>query len=461
VSRHAPAATVFFLPGLGFGARASERLAAHLGDALHVVGIDLPGHDGRAAAADASVDALADAVVDEIVARADGGPFLLCGHSMGGKIAAVVAHRILSGSVPVFGLSGMLLLAPSPLTPEPMADERRERMLSWAQDGPLSPEHARAFVAECVAGSLPADVEAEAVGQVTRMSPLAWRRWLEDGSREDLAGAIGELDLPVVVLAGDDDDDLGAAAQATLAPRTFPQARIEELAATGHLLPYERPAEVARALAELWESIAATALPMPREWGRLMGSDRTDPATRGILARRALADEPARPAVALTSAQRDLLRAIVARILPHGDDRFDIAGRIDRDLAAGAGDGWRPPGLPRDADAYALGLDALARVWPGTAAAQDALLAGVVAGRGVADAPWDADTLRRWFEDVRVDVARTWVSHPATSVRLGYDGFATGVTTDDPGFPELRADRRAAWEPEELGRAADDERISA
>ncbi|MGQ2915002.1 alpha/beta fold hydrolase [Microbacterium aurantiacum] len=447
-----PVCTVYVLPGLGFAGEAAAPIAAHLPERFDVVGIDLPGHGDAPDAADAGVAAVADAVVAAIAARATGGPWILCGHSMGGKIAAVVADRVLRGDAPLFGLAGLVLLAPSPTTREPMDEERRERMLAWVADGPISAQHAHDFVSENVAAPLDPDTETTAIAQVQRMSPLAWRRWLETGSRQDVRDGLDIADLPAVVLAGDADDDLGADAQPGLITDLLPRAEVIALSDTGHLLPYERPREVAAAIARLWERILAASAPVPSDWGRIIASERTDPETRGILSRRALADDVDAGPQALTPLQLTMLRALAARLVPRAaDDRFDLALRLDRDLAEGRGDGWRPPGLPTDADAARAGLDALAAVWPDGTAAQDALIAQIIAGDGFDGSPWDADTTRRWFEDVRVDLAQAWVSHPASSARIAFDGFVTGVGTSDPGFSELRADRRDAWEPPSLG----------
>ena len=51
------------------------------------------------------------------------GPFLLVGHSMGGKFALGVAAKGADD------LKGVVLVAPSPPSPEPIPDEVRNRML--------------------------------------------------------------------------------------------------------------------------------------------------------------------------------------------------------------------------------------------------------------------------------------------------------------------------------------------
>jgi pimeloyl-ACP methyl ester carboxylesterase len=445
--------TVFFLPGLGFGAASAAPFSAELGRGFRVVGVDLPGHGLSPDAADGSVDALADAALTTIEAEADGGPWLLVAHSMGGKVAALVAARVLSGHASVFGLAGAVLLAPSPTTPEPMDDDKRALMLSWADNGALSESDAREFVSQNVAAPLPTELEQDAVRQVRQMSPIAWRRWLEQGSREDVSAAVGVIDLPVVVLAGEDDDDLGASAQPRLLGSVFPRARVVSLAATGHLLPYKRASEVAREVTRLWRSIATTSPRVPSEWGRAIASDRTAGEARALLSRRAVADDADYQPRALSAGQLATLRSLADRLVPQADGgRIDIAARVDADLASGRGDGWRPSGLPDDAAAYRLGLDAIAAIWTEDAAQQDALIRGIIAGQLVTSGPWTGEAMSRWFEDARNDLARTWLAHPASLARVGYDGFATsGPGAGPAGYVSLGTGVRDPWEPAELG----------
>ncbi len=460
--------TIFFLPGLGFGSASAVPLAAALGDRFRVVGIDLPGHGPAPDAVNGSVAALADAALKTIEAEADGGPWLLAAHSMGGKVAALVAARVLSGHETVFGLAGAVFLAPSPPTPEPMDDDKRALMLSGVENGPLSEVDAREFVAQNVATSLVAAAEQDAVAQVRQMSPLAWQRWLSEGSRENVSAAVGVIDLPVVVMAGEDDDDLGASVQPRLLGAVYPRARFVSLPATGHLLHYERAREVAAEIARFWESTASASPQVNSEWGRVIASNRTGVEARALLVRRAIADDVNYTPRALSPGQLATLRALADRLVPQSQSqsqsqletqarRIDLAARIDADLASGRGDGWRPSELPDDASAYRLGLDAIASVWPDGVALQDALIRRIIGGGFITGAPWGGDLFRRWFEDVRNDLTRTWLAHPASLARIGYDGFATsGPGAEPAGYVSLGAGVRDPWEPADLGTLASD-----
>ena len=59
-----------------------------------------------------------------------------------------------------------------------------------------------------------------------------------------------------------------------------------------------------------------------------------------------------------------------------------------------------------------------------------------------------AEQMKHWFEDLRADLVRIWVAHPATMARIGFDGFANGGDGKrKQGFERLAADERESWEP--------------
>ncbi|WP_233255600.1 alpha/beta hydrolase [Naasia lichenicola] len=459
-----PVCTVFFLPGLGLDATAAAPLGEALDDRFRLVPIEFAVPAGEPDAVDGSVDALTRTALAAIAREADGGPWILLAHSMGGKIAAAIAAHVLAGRTGpdgesgLFGLAGSVLLAPSPPSPEPMSENRRVRMIGWvADESTLDEEQAQEFLSGNIASSLSDADSASALQQLSRFPPSLWRGWLEVGSREDISHEVGTLDLPVTVLAGDDDDDLGSTAQPALLKDVYPRAHFVPLPSTGHLIAYERPNEVAKAIVELWDTVIEPAPQTPAEWGRLIASSRTDVEVRSNFAERAVPDDATYAPLALTEDQLATLRRLADLLVPQpGTARIDLAARVDARLAGKPGDGWRPAGLPDDRVAYRLGLDALAQTWPDSPADQRVLVGRLVAGEEAVAAFPTAELSRRWFEDVRVDLVQSWMAHPASQARIGYDGFATGGTAPEPvGFSELAAGRRESWEPRELGRLGD------
>jgi pimeloyl-ACP methyl ester carboxylesterase len=441
--------TLFLLHALGASARSFDRLARYLDGRVRVEGIDLPGFGSLADARDSSLETTVDHVVAHL-ARHARGRWMIGGHSMGGKIAGLVASRVLRGEAPLVSLAGMVLLAPSPPRPEPMDEDRRERMLSWVADGPISDQDAETFLAQNTAEPLDPAAQDRALTDLGRTSPTAWRAWLETGSRVDAAAAVGTLDLPVLVLAGTDDTDLGAAAQPGLLASVYPRARFLSLDDTGHMIPLERASEAAEAIARFVADEVLVGPVVPDDWAALIAGDRVDSRVRGILNLRAIPDDRGYAPAVLDLAQLTLLREIADLVVPQDGPAIDIAARVDAQLARGEGDGWRNAELPGDPEAYHAGLDTLAAIWPTDPLAREKVLRAAIEGTTDAEGPLDAARLKLWLEDVRNDLVRQWLAHPASMARVGYDGFATGGTPIR-GYVELRLGCREDWEPAGVG----------
>lgn len=440
--------TLVYLHALGSSARAIADVAARLGDRFELLAIDLPGFGASRELGPATVDEMAEHVVRRIADRAPT-RWILVGHSMGGKIATVVASRVLEGAAPLFGLAGVVLLAASPPSPEPMDEGRRDRMIGWSRGEALAPHDARTFVDANVGAPLTPTADAIVLDDLRRTSTDAWAAWLERGSREDWTSAVGHLAAPALIVSGGADGDLGPSAQQDVNGPVYPRASFATLEGAGHLLPWERPAEVAELIARFADTIAFAGPEVPAPTAALIASPRTSSRTRGILARRALADDPAYAPRALTREQLRTLRAVADRVVPQGLPAIDLAARLDAQLARGDGDGWRHADLPADAEAYSRALEGLHGLHELEPEVQDDHLRRIAAsGFAPADAGLTAAQFASWFEDACADLTRLWLAHPASSARIGFDGFATGG--DGPrktGFRVLSAGRREAWEP--------------
>ncbi|MEZ0165071.1 alpha/beta fold hydrolase [Kineococcus sp. LSe6-4] len=245
-----PETTLVCLHALGMSARSFGPLARELAPEFDLLALDLPGFGGAPLDPGTSVPDMTAWVREQVTGHLDGRGrrddrrWLLLGHSMGGKVATVLA----AGLDPAERPAGVVLLAASPPSPEPMDEERRRRMLGWAADGPLDEAAAGEFLAANTGGPLDPALDALAREDLHRTDPAAWRAWLEHGSREDLSARVGRLDVPALVVAGGADGDLGPQAQRELNGAVYPAARFRTLDGAGHLLPLERPAEVAAAI---------------------------------------------------------------------------------------------------------------------------------------------------------------------------------------------------------------------
>lgn len=168
--------------------------------------------------------------------------FTLVGHSMGGKIALALA------ALQPRGLRNLLLVAPSPPSPEPMPDADRARLLAAYGDATAL----AAQIQRITGAGLAEELRAQALGEQLRASATAWRWWLEAGSREDISARLGAITVPVAILVGEHDPIISPTLiTAQLMPYlSGTTATLAVLPAVGHLLPYEAPQAVADALAQ-------------------------------------------------------------------------------------------------------------------------------------------------------------------------------------------------------------------
>ncbi|MCY7355863.1 MAG: alpha/beta hydrolase, partial [Rudanella sp.] len=183
---------------------------------------------------DYSVDAMTDDVV-RLMDEHDG-PFVVVGHSMSGKVALNLASRQPDG------LLGLVLLAPSPPSPEPMDEAERQRLLTTHGQRSEAEETLKKITAASIS-----DVFQELiVTDDLRSSPAAWTTWLEHGSCEDISDRMPWVQVPIQIVLGSEDDHINAELMQKTVLNHFPDAQITILEGAAHVLPLEKPAEVAR-----------------------------------------------------------------------------------------------------------------------------------------------------------------------------------------------------------------------
>ena len=233
-------ATILALHYWAGSGRAFEALRPLLPPATQLLAPDLPGFGQQPAPPhfDYSVRAYADWVA-AYLARQQVGELTLLGHSMGGKIALLLA----AARPP--GLRRLVLLAPSPPPGEPMTATARAAAHA-AYGHPQAAEKTFRTITE--RSLLPA-THAGIVADNLRSSHAAWNAWLDHGSREDLTAEMTTLAGPCQLLVGAHDRAITPATQHRLTLPYLPEGTVfTRVPGVGHLLPLEAPEAVVATL---------------------------------------------------------------------------------------------------------------------------------------------------------------------------------------------------------------------
>ena len=467
--------TLIFLHFLGGSGREWTGVIDRLESQFQCVTLDLPGFGGSSAVPGYGVSEMADAV-EGCLAELAPSRWLLVGHSMGAKVAAVIARRLAGAAAtdgPAWrrGLEGIVTVAGSPPSPEPMKDAQRAKLLGSLREPGTTKDRADAeqFIRDNLASETATPEFDLLVDDVLRMNRAAWSAWLTSGSKEDWSDRVGVLDLPALVIAGAQDGPLGPEGQRSLMlPHLHNAQKVEVIANASHLMPVETPDELARLVSAFAAGLdpqqklgdAATEV-VPASYLHLIESDRVSQITRAVLISRAQPVGADYEPKALQPRDLELLRAVLARVIPQPEgSEIDLAARMDKDLAEGRGDGWRFADLPPDAESCRAGLGTLdaaaqrqhARDFPGlNPEQQDALLASCAAGE-LQGEPLNSKQMKLWFEDIRGSATGAYVAHPETLARMGYSGIADGADSEHlSGFVQLGIGAVEPWEPHRLG----------
>ena len=227
--------SLIFLHYFGGSSRAWTEVIAKLATDFHCVAPDLRGFGASEESwGNCSVKDYADDV-ECLIRTLTLENFVLIGHSMGGKIALSYAARNPKG------LQSLILLAPSPPTPEPMRDETRAKLLASHGNRCAATE----TVCQAAGAKLSGDVFERSITDNLRTSRAAWNWWLEAGSREDISAEIKKISVPVLVAAGENDDAMTPKLLDKEIARRIENACLVVVPETKHLLPLEAPAAIA------------------------------------------------------------------------------------------------------------------------------------------------------------------------------------------------------------------------
>ncbi len=227
-----------FLHYFGGSSNTWDGVISLLCSSFRCIAIDLPGFGDSPVAEDFSVDASAKEI-SYLLKHLALKKFVLVGHSMGGKIALAVA-----ASRPI-GLNGLVLVAPSPPTPEPGDNEKRRELVNAFGDRKALEKIAKGLVAKPLN-----EVQLKRiVDDNLRINAAAWKGWINDGSQQDITSQMKNIDLPLTIISGEKDPNFSTGFLKNEFSRCFSTTTFIELPDAGHLLPLEAPASLAMIIA--------------------------------------------------------------------------------------------------------------------------------------------------------------------------------------------------------------------
>jgi pimeloyl-ACP methyl ester carboxylesterase len=218
--------SLVFLHYWGGSSRTWRHVTAGLAPSFHTVAIDHRGwgESDKPATGYGLADLAADA--EGVIAALNLRRYVLVGHSMGGKVAKLMASRRPDG------LAGLVLVAPSPPQPMAMPPEAREIMAGAY----ATRETVEAAIDNVLtARPLSAEDRDQVIADSLRGAPAAKLAWPKETSLEDITAQVGAINVPTIVIAGElDRVDSPDLLRAELLSRV-PQAVMHMLPGTGHL----------------------------------------------------------------------------------------------------------------------------------------------------------------------------------------------------------------------------------
>lgn len=192
---------------------------------------DLPGPYTLRQLADDTLAVLAEAGVTD---------YLLVGHSMGGKVAQLIA------ATRPAALRGIVLVGSGPAKPAAQITPAYGEALSHAYDSDESVADARDRV--LTATDLPEPVKARIVADSRSGADAARAEWPLRGIAEDISEYTRVIGVPALVVAGENDQVEPVDVLVDNLLPYLPGADFTVIPKTGHLIPLEAPGELVDAI---------------------------------------------------------------------------------------------------------------------------------------------------------------------------------------------------------------------
>ncbi|MFS4418254.1 alpha/beta fold hydrolase [Maribacter sp. 2307ULW6-5] len=234
---HQPKTTFVFVHYFGGYAESWRWMAKSLEKRYRCVFLNLPGFGKTDAMPRTSIYDFAKYINARIEAL-QLEDYILCGHSMGGKLVLYAAKLMVSNPP-----RHLVLIAPSPPTTEAMEVAERQRMLRHPNRAEALKTVQRATHKRLGKKKLHLAVRSQLL-----VDPATWTWWLNEGMQHDIADRISDLDVAATVIYAKADPVIP---EKHIYERVLPYLNRPAMVAMGkcgHLIPLEKPKKLARQL---------------------------------------------------------------------------------------------------------------------------------------------------------------------------------------------------------------------
>lgn len=194
--------------------------------------------------------------VESVIKQMELKSVVLVGHSMGGKISMAISGRHL---VPEGVLKGLALVGPAPPGPVYLPDPSMKDAQIHAFDNMENAEKTIRTVLSAP-GNLTDEVVKAVAEDMVRGNKWAKYAWPAYGMEDDITNLFERINIPVIVLAGGKDilepvERMRTVIRDKINAMQNGKASLVVVEGSGHLLPVEKPKEVANAINRFIETL--------------------------------------------------------------------------------------------------------------------------------------------------------------------------------------------------------------
>lgn len=187
--------------------------------------------------------------IEDVVQGLDLTRYAVAGHSMGGKIAQVLAARQPAE------LTGLALVAPVPLVAAPVPEEKKAAQRKACGDA----DRTRELLSGMAAQPLDAESLTLMAQDGLRASRAAWNGWIDPMREEDFTPEAGKIVVPALIVGGGKDPLRSEELLRRDVVDRISHAEFASIPNVGHLAHLEAPEALAALLVNFLDALPGPA----------------------------------------------------------------------------------------------------------------------------------------------------------------------------------------------------------